>query len=911
MKIHSSLLRHACCALSLTGLVHASQPAALKLYPPTSPGHSSAAAGTAVATSEKYTLVGAPNDSVSFNNGGAVHVFDAVSGKRLRTLRPAVADGAAEEKFGSAVAVSGTYALIGAPGDDNFNAVGAGSVYLFDLVTGKQLLKTASGMGVAGEAFGSSLAFEGNYAVVGAPSDDAFGTDAGSIWVVKFDLVAKTVLSNVRMAGADTDTDDALGSSVAIQGSIVLAGAPGANSNQGAAYLFSIPANTHIRKIEAGDGLADDAFGTSVAMCHSLMMIGAPGAVTNTELLGAVYVMRVDDSSEIGKMTGDVGQTNTGFGQALAASGDLLLVGAPQQGNGTVHVFHTSTGELLAQLTAPDAQVGYDFGASVGLLGNAVVVGATGIDLPGSSGDGGGYLYASLATELGSEIVLETKSPAAEAYDTTYNLLTSFTLASDGAPVTYGTLAGTGAVAGTTIALWRQVAGYQRLKLRTGDLLDTLKVTSMIQSLPTPGTAMIFQVKGSGTGITSLNDVGIYITEGASGTFIREGDELTTGGFGGEKINVMGQMVTSDSFSRLAFYTTLKTGSATVTSLNDSAIILQDFVFTSTRSTAREGDGAASGLLKLGQITARPTYARDRLLFPAALVAATDPVTTADNAALLTSTGNNAAVPGVHARKGFSAGVTGGLYSAFLGESLLAADDTFIYRATMTGVLTTENEAIWRSDGLAPALQEGKENAGLPTGVKISKFLRYWLMNNRQVLAHVTLIGTGVTTANDGAIVRLNGFDVLKVLAREGDYAPGCVGAKYSVLQEMDADPTSGRYAFISSLTGGAVAANQAFFSGSLMNATGSSGADAELQMPNVQLRKGTIQALFGTTTTITSIDMTLPVDASGSGFRGLGSCVYGHRVALVLTLANGKKIALKWEDPSAPSSGGGGGGDV
>ncbi|MBL9117663.1 MAG: hypothetical protein JNJ83_21835 [Verrucomicrobiaceae bacterium] len=900
MKNCSSLLCYALCALSFVGNLQASQPGSLKLYPPTSPGHSGGAAGTAVATSEKYTLVGAPNDSVSFNNGGAVHVFDAISGKRVRTLRPAAADGGAEEKFGSAIAISGTYALIGAPGDDNFVAVGAGSVYLFDLVTGKQLLRTVSGVGTAGEAFGASVAFEGNYAAVGAPGDDAFGTHAGSVWVLKFDLVGKTVLSNVRVGGNDTDADDALGTSVAIQGSIVLAGAPGANSNKGGAYLFSIPTSTQISKVEASDGVANDAFGTSVAMCGSLMMIGAPGAMKASELLGAVYVMRTDDRSEMAKLTGEIGQTDTGFGEILAASGDFLLVGAPHQENGTVHVFHTSSGELLAQLTAPDAQVGYDFGASVGLLGNAVVVGATGIDLPGSSGDGGGYLYTALATEVGSEIVLETKSPAAEVYDATYNVLTSFTLASDGAPVTFGTLAGAGAVSGTTTALWRQIAGYQRLKLRTGDLLDALKVTSMIQTLPTAGTAMICQVKGSGTGITSVNDVGIYNTEGASGTFIREGDELTTGGLSGQKINVMGQMVTSDSASRVAFYTTLKTGTATVTSSNDSAIILQDFVSASTRSTAREGDGASSGLLTLGQITARPTYASDRLLFPAALVAATNPVTTADNAALLTCTGNNAAVPGIHARKGFSAGVTGGLYSAFLGESLLAADDTFIYRATMTGVPTTENEAIWRGDGVTPALQEGKENAGLPTGVKISKFLRYWLMNNRQVLAHVTLIGTGVTAANDGAIVRLNGFDVLKVLARESDYAPGCAGVKYSVFQEMDADPTSGMYGFVSSLTGGAAAANQAFFSGSLMNATGSSGADAELQMPRMQLRKGTIQALFGTTTTITSIDMTLPVDTTGSGFRGLGSCVRGNHVAMVLTLANGKKMALNWEDPIA-----------
>ena len=89
------------------------------------------------------------------------------------------------------------------------------------------------------------------------------------------------------------------------------------------------------------------------------------------------------------------------------------------------------------------------------------------------------------------------------------------------------------------------------------------------------------------------------------------------------------------------------------------------------------------------------------------------------------------------------------------------------------------------------------------------------------------------------------------------------------------------------------------------MNAVGSETAGADLQKPVLQLRKGTVQTLLGTTTTITNIAFTLPVDASGSGTRGLGSVISGNYAALVLTLGNGSKVAWTWEDPAPPSSGG------
>ena len=780
-------------ALTLS-VAHGIQPSTLKLFPPTSPGHSGANAGAAVGTSEKYSLVGAPYDGVSFENGGAVHVFDAVTGKRLRTLRPALADGGAQERFGSAVAISGTTALIGAPGDDLFGLVGCGSVYWFDLVTGKQLLKFNSPAASAGAEFGASVAFEGNLAIVGSPLEATDGANAGAVFLIKLDSVAKTVLTSIRRAGSVATAGDTLGTSVAIQGSLGLAGAPGHADGAGAVYLFNVELGEEIAVTTAADGAPNDAFGASVAMCHSLAMIGAPGADTATEELGAVYVSRIDSGEVIGKLTGLAGNVSSGFGRHLAASGNFLLVGAPWQGTGAVHLFHTASGERLAVLTAPDAQTGYEFGSSVAALENVLVVGAVGVDLPGSSNDGAGYLYASLATQLGSDITAMTKAPASEVYDATHSVFTTFSLTMDASPVLYGTLTGAGAVSGTTTALWRSESDVLRLKLRTGDLINGFKITSFVQSLPGDGNMIISQVKGSGTGISTLNDVGIYSTSNDTDLMIQEGDALTAGGFTGEKISVLGQMATGESNSQVAYYTTLKTGTTTVSTSNDSAIVLQSFATPANLSAAREGSAVMGGSPLIGQVTARPSYLRGRLIIPAAL--ATGPlmtITTANNAGLLVADANNANLPRLHAQKGAGAGV--GFYSAFLGESL-AADDSFIYRATLTGVPIAENEGIWRADRAEPALQKGKANAGLPTGVTISKFLRYWLMNDRQVLALVTLSGTGVTSTNDSAIVRLSSQDFLRVLAREGDYAPGTAGAKYSIIQQMDASPASGLYGF-------------------------------------------------------------------------------------------------------------------
>ncbi len=83
-------------------------------------------------------------------------------------------DGAASDNFGWSVALSGNTALVGAPED----AVGAnaeqGSAYIFvrNGTTWTQQAKFTSSDGAAEDAFGIAVALSGETALVGAPGGD-------------------------------------------------------------------------------------------------------------------------------------------------------------------------------------------------------------------------------------------------------------------------------------------------------------------------------------------------------------------------------------------------------------------------------------------------------------------------------------------------------------------------------------------------------------------------------------------------------------------------------------------------------------------------------------------------------------------------------------------------------------------
>ena len=96
------------------------------------------------------------------------------------------ADGAAGDLFGSAVAVSGDSAVVGATGDDIGATADQGSAYVFARsgTTWSQQAQLTVADGAAGDSFGRSVAVSGNTAVVGAAPDDVLANvDQGSAYV--------------------------------------------------------------------------------------------------------------------------------------------------------------------------------------------------------------------------------------------------------------------------------------------------------------------------------------------------------------------------------------------------------------------------------------------------------------------------------------------------------------------------------------------------------------------------------------------------------------------------------------------------------------------------------------------------------------------------------------------------------
>jgi len=318
--------------------------------------------GISVAISGNTAIVGAYWDDDGGNNSGSAYLFDVTTGKQLIKL---IADDAAEEdEFGRRVAISGKTAIVGANGDDAGRF--SGSAYLFDVTTGKQLAKLTATDAAAYDSFGVSVAISGNTAIIGANGDD----DGGSAYL--FDVTTGKQLA--KLTATDAAAGDCFGTSVAISGNTAIIGAWG--DHGGSAYLFDVTTGEQLAKLTATDAAAGDCFGGSVAISGNTAIVGAWG--DHGDRSGSAYLFDVTTGKQLAKLT--VADTATGdwFGSCVAISGNTAIVGAwgDDDRSGSSYLFDATTGKQLAKLTTVDAATGDQFGSCVAISGNTAIVGA-------------------------------------------------------------------------------------------------------------------------------------------------------------------------------------------------------------------------------------------------------------------------------------------------------------------------------------------------------------------------------------------------------------------------------------------------------------------------------------------------------------------------------------------------------
>lgn len=151
--------------------------------------------GCSVSTLGTTAIVGAHYDDDGGNKSGSAYVFEQSDGTWIQVAKLRADDEAEEAIFGASVSISGTTAIVGAWGDDD-NGYESGSAYIFEKTDGtwSQAAKLAASDGAAQDKFGRSVSISGSTAIVGAHQHSDLGDNSGSAYI--FDALVVNLSSD-------------------------------------------------------------------------------------------------------------------------------------------------------------------------------------------------------------------------------------------------------------------------------------------------------------------------------------------------------------------------------------------------------------------------------------------------------------------------------------------------------------------------------------------------------------------------------------------------------------------------------------------------------------------------------------------------------------------------------------------
>lgn len=336
----------------------------------------------------------------------------------------------ANDQFGTSVAVSGDYIVVGVPNEDDNVDNNSGKAYIYS-ISRNTLVHTLDNpnpvSSSSGDNFGNAVDISGNYVIVGAYNEDSGSEgpyEVGKAYI--YDVITGTLLHTLsNPSGSDNDQ---FGTSVAIHGNYAAVGAPGYQNNSGKVCIFDVATGSLLNTISnpnwVGSG-DNDRFGHAIDISGQRMVVGAYNEDTFYQNSGAAYIFDITNKTLLFTLENpnNLGtQENDYFGYDVAISKDIVVVGAPgedydygQVGNesGIAYVFSAINGSLLHILK--DNYNGMDhtnaqFGKSVDAYNNYVVIGAPGhIDTNSAPVENAGRAY--LYNALSGTLMVEFKNP--------------------------------------------------------------------------------------------------------------------------------------------------------------------------------------------------------------------------------------------------------------------------------------------------------------------------------------------------------------------------------------------------------------------------------------------------------------------------------------------------------------------
>jgi hypothetical protein len=727
-------------------------PTILKLRTPS--GSQGGSTSWSVAGNEKWLLVGDVGNSSNVMDAGAVNVYDAKTGKLLRQIF--ASDAASGDDFGSSVAISGNIAVIGA-----YSSAGnkPGAAYVMDVSTGKQLFKLTPSDGVNGDVFGFTVAVHGTRALVGAVNHQSF---RGAVYV--FDISTGSELR--KIAADDAADEDYFGYSLALNGHLALIGAPYVDdpvTDAGAVYVYDISSGTKLHRMLASstESRVGANLGTSVAITGHHGLSGSPLYHSSR---GSVHAFDLRTGTQVKMLQAADAAASSEFGSSVAIQGQTVLVGSKADdgdfsNEGSAYLFDLASGSQLQKLGVSDPHSQMRLGMVAAFAGSSFAVGSANAQDDAST-KGACYLFTGFSAPLPLQVLAKKSDYVTDVGEAVFSSFSALQINADGETFIQSKLSGSGTTGGKNISLHSTLSGTHDQVLRTGLELDSDEYATAFSypQLQHAGRA-VFQMKLKGSLITSANDMMLVGENGSSFTMLlQESNTLSAGGFTGQVIKSLGAQASSTTDQLVSVFSSL-----TADSTADSAVILHNIASNVVADSVREGAASPFALINYGQVTNRVSMTGSDALLSAALSG-----DTAQNAVVLRLGISGPDV--VAARKGDAAPGTTGFFSSFIGEGSNTLNQPII-RASLSGVSSATNEGLWANRGASLGLvaQKGTQVTGLDTGVLFSSFIRAWMLPTDRVLFLAKLKGTGVKTSNDCALFLALPDGSLHLMMREGD----------------------------------------------------------------------------------------------------------------------------------------------
>ncbi len=359
--------------------------------------------GWSVAIDKDTAVIGARNADPDLgdgiiNNAGAAYVFRFDGLSWTQETRLVADDASPGDSFGVSVAIWGDTIAVGATGRDQNGITDAGAVYLFRRWGGewKQFSRLLAADPASEDNFGSAIALHKDTLVVGANSKDLLTIpDVGAAYV--FINRGNSWDQKAKLLPPDPFPGGYYGTSVAVSDKNIVIGETQANPfglrGDGSVYVYE-GSGRHWSlsgRLSLDDGRRGDFFGNVVALSGERLVVGAVfrevDQLTNS---GAVYVFERSGSewNLKAELTAPDAQDFDRFGESLAVSGDVIVVGARDKSQaglstaGAVYIF-SRQGRAWSnpvKIVADTVNAGDYFGNAVAISGERLIVGAIGRD---------------------------------------------------------------------------------------------------------------------------------------------------------------------------------------------------------------------------------------------------------------------------------------------------------------------------------------------------------------------------------------------------------------------------------------------------------------------------------------------------------------------------------------------------